>query len=537
MVPGDLKAHSIAFIKRTRFVHLDKIDQNVPVYASIIQVINVGYAGHDFSPYELAQNYVQNCFIPLFANTKVLESLTRTIISDKDKQNFQSLMKQLSEVSTSLIRCQQNHEVPEIILNFDPEVKLRAVKARETGKDIDIAEFESLLDDSNFINNLAAGVQKWKEDIEAVRKTDFDLSSGTTLQEMNYWISRERAFSIIDQQMKFPEVKITLDILKARRRVHVTSAFENDIQSNFTKDSKATENIANFMREISISELLSASDSLSLIQAVNNIFQTLRRAPTLEGYETIRCYKLIEAVARDLKNVLVKILVDLDVLNCDYEELSTIEKNSNSVFNKFNENYGFFKTNLKKLRNDRGSYNCSFDYLPLKSRLESIFKFRKEHKELQDVINTIVQSAESQESEISFLSTKDIDDACIVFKNVDALDLTPEGENKWKNALAAYSQKIDKVETSITAKLRDQLGKANTAKDMFRIFSKFNSLLTRPRIRGAIEEYQSTLLKTVYQDIFNLKQKFLRNYVNTDAAKICATRDIVPSAGSIIWLK
>lgn len=88
MVPGDLKAHSIAFIKRTRFIHFDKLEQTPPQYSAILQVINVGYAGHDFSPYELAQNYVQNCFIPLFNNTKFLEGMTRTIISDIDKLNF-----------------------------------------------------------------------------------------------------------------------------------------------------------------------------------------------------------------------------------------------------------------------------------------------------------------------------------------------------------------------------------------------------------------------------------------------------------------
>jgi dynein heavy chain 1 len=42
------------------------------------------------------------------------------------------------------------------------------------------------------------------------------------------------------------------------------------------------------------------------------------------------------------------------------------------------------------------------------------------------------------------------------------------------------------VESTITAKLRDSLGSATNAKDMFRIFGKFNKLFLRPRIKGAI---------------------------------------------------
>lgn len=50
---------------------------------------------------------------------------------------------------------------------------------------------------------------------------------------------------------------------------------------------------------------------------------------------------------------------------------------------------------------------------------------------------------------------------------------------------------------------------------MFRIFSKFNGLFFRPRIKSAIEEYQSQLLKTVKESINLLDKKFLQSYVET----------------------
>ena len=71
-----------------------------------------------------------------------------------------------------------------------------------------------------------------------------------------------------------------------------------------------------------------------------------------------------------------------------------------------------------------------------------------------------------------------------------------------------YEERIDRVETRITARLRDQLGTAKNANEMFRIFSRFNALFVRQRIRGAIREYQKLLIGLVKDDIEKLHDKF-----------------------------
>ena len=74
--------------------------------------------------------------------------------------------------------------------------------------------------------------------------------------------------------------------------------------------------------------------------------------------------------------------------------------------------------------------------------------------------------------------------------------------------LFRYDERIDRVETRITARLRDQLGTAKNANEMFRIFSRFNALFVRPHIRGAIREYQTQLMQRVKDDIEALHEKF-----------------------------
>ena len=84
---------------------------------------------------------------------------------------------------------------------------------------------------------------------------------------------------------------------------------------------------------------------------------------------------------------------------------------------------------------------------------------------------------------------------------------TPEGNEIWVAAENAYNERVARVENQIIARLRDRLGTARNANEMFRVFSKFNALFVRPKIRGAIQEYQTQLIDSVKEDIKRLHDK------------------------------
>ena len=86
--------------------------------------------------------------------------------------------------------------------------------------------------------------------------------------------------------------------------------------------------------------------------------------------------------------------------------------------------------------------------------------------------------------------------------------------------LCRYAERIDVVETRIAAHLRDQLGTAKNANEMFRIFSRYNALFVRPHIQGAIREYQTQLIQRVKEDIDGLHQKF-----KVQSGCICGARE------------
>ena len=77
-----------------------------------------------------------------------------------------------------------------------------------------------------------------------------------------------------------------------------------------------------------------------------------------------------------------------------------------------------------------------------------------------------------------------------------------------RHLFCRYDERIDRVETRIAARLRDQLGTAKSANEMFRIFSRYNALFVRSHIRGAIREYQTQLIQRVKDDIESLHNKF-----------------------------
>ena len=149
----------------------------------------------------------------------------------------------------------------------------------------------------------------------------------------------------------------------------------------------------------------------------------------------------------------------------------------------------------------------------------------------------MIEDIIARSSDKGFLSVNDIEKGYNSFKGINVLDTSKEGNDALERCEKEFYHHIDIAETYITKRLREKLGSATNANEMFRIFSKFNGLFFRPRIKSAIEEYQSQLLKTVKDGINFLDKKFLQSYDRTENRKICRVRNIPENPGKIIWAK
>ena len=114
------------------------------------------------------------------------------------------------------------------------------------------------------------------------------------------------------------------------------------------------------------------------------------------------------------------------------------------------------------------------------------------------------------------------------------MDITKEGQEVWDTAKKAYELSTSKIESQLTALLKQKLEKTTTANEMFQVFNDYNQLLMRPKIKGTVAQYQSQLLIQVERDIDVLKKKLL-NQERMDKT-LNVTRDIPEISEKIVWM-
>ena len=124
---------------------------------------------------------------------------------------------------------QQNVEIPEIVLSFHPAISAAIVSAQSSGHRPTVESIESgLLGDTAFLNKLQGEVNSWIKEIQNVTKLNRDVASGTASQEVNFWLSMEKALESIEEQLKSEPIVLTLDILRHAKRFHATVSFIAD---------------------------------------------------------------------------------------------------------------------------------------------------------------------------------------------------------------------------------------------------------------------------------------------------------------------
>jgi dynein heavy chain 1 len=512
------------------------------------------------SPFETLHAYVQDAINPFF-NSFVQQSRREESESDK---LVTSVQKNMNELAVGLLHLQQNIAIPEISLPIHPIIAKAVEKAAEADRKPLVEDVQEHISDATFLNFLQKQVALWTKEIRKVTTMQRDVSSGTALQEVSFWINMEHALMRVRNKRESPEVVLTLEVLKAGKRFHTTLSFDSDTGLRTIQDRVTDYNI--LMKDFPLKELL-AADSLLVIEDVikNSIFTHLKKIRHT-NYPTERAVGLVEAISRDLLNQLLKCLSTHKLMIVTYKEFEEVNLAVVKVFTTWDEQFEMFTTQLRDLAKKKKGETMKFHFKynlmhkKLEARFVQLKEFRHQHEQLQSVICRVLKLAQQAKSlkqqgastpasndimsgeeqlldEEEFLAVKEVRLAYDNVKVVDCLDLSADGTASWDTALKRYEERIDRVETRIAARLRDQLGSARNANEMFRIFSRYNSLFIRPHIRGAIREYQAQLMQRVKEDIEKLHVKFKMQYNKTHTYALCSMLDIPPISSSIMWAR
>ncbi|CAB3376335.1 Hypothetical predicted protein [Cloeon dipterum] len=542
------KMTSLVCLKRFAVIEADK---SVP---SQLRVMNLS----EDSPYETLHAFISGAVAPFF-KSYIKESGRSDREGDKMAP---SVEKKIAELEMGLLHLQQNIDIPEISLIVHATVSATIKRiAEQEDRKAKVADFGERTEDSTFLNQLQNGVNRWIKEIQKVTKLDRDPSSGTALQEISFWLNLERALLRIQEKRESLEVALTLDILKHGKRFHATVSFDTDTG---LKQALATVNDYNpLMKDFPINDLLSATELDRIRVALTAIFSHLRKIRSTK-YPIQRCLRLVEAISRDLMAQLLKVLGTRRLMHIPFDDFDKVMSKCYEVFTCWDDEYdklqGLLRDIVKKKRDEhlKMVWRVQPAHKKLQIRMEHMRRFRRQHEQLRTVIvrvlrptgkqgdnQAITQGEEGQQPGKEYLSLEANDASAIEevnvayenVKEVDCLDITREGNEAWEAAVRRYEERIDRVEARITARLRDQLGTAKNANEMFRIFSRFNALFVRPHIRGAIREYQTQLIQRVKDDIEALHEKFKVQYPQSKASRMSGVHDLPPVSGSIIWAR
>ncbi|KAJ3727228.1 dynein heavy chain, N-terminal region 1-domain-containing protein [Lentinula guzmanii] len=456
------------------------------------------------------------------------------------KMGIPMTKKKFAELELSLLHLQQNVEIPETHLTIHPVIQRAVEQAQAAGTRPNLSYIPTkTLNDSTFLNTLHAHVNSWIKSIQAVTKLTRDVASGTASQEINFWLSLERALEGIEAQLRSDEVTMVMDCLRNAKRFHATVSF---IADTGLKD--ATDIVHKYnqlMKDFPLNELLSATDLDKIQESLVLIFSHMNRKLRLSPYPIRRALPLVEAISRDFNDQLLRILISYRLPYTPYETFDRLLSQTTNIFRTWDDQIKEFTNVARDVTRKRSERFIPIKIIPAHAKLQERTRYlrdwRKQHEQLA-VMTGPTKGLGSAGMDIGGMDMEEeVKEAYEVVKRIDVLDVSVEGTEIWVAAENAYNERVSRVENQIIARLRDRLGTARNANEMFRVFSKFNALFVRPKIRGAIQEYQTQLIDSVKEDIKHLHDKFKTQYRYSEAFHMSQMRDLPPIAGAIIWAR
>jgi dynein heavy chain 1 len=493
------------------------IPLNAQVHISTLPgfIFSNNAASQDGTPYEFLQSHIQSTVEPYFDNYTKSQRTSTSAYSKGDndaRTGISAAKKKMAELALSFGHLQQNAEIPELLLPLHPLIQIALEDAENRGQKPSPEQIPSqTLQDSSFLNGLQATVNGWIKSIQTITKTSRDVSTGTAGQEINFWLSMENRLQDIERQLGSPGVRLTLDVLKNAKRFQATVSFSAD--TGLKESTDLVQKYNQLMREFPLDQLLSATSLQAVQEAINSIFGHMNKKLRICPYPVRRALPLVEAISGDLNEKIHKLLHGKTLMHMDYPEFQAIMAVAESIWKTWEENVKEFTNVAREVTRRRNEkfipIKISAKHKETEERIRYITTFRKNHEQLQRTIVNVLgsQSSFSDGShgketviieEIGDVdAVKEVKEAYDVLKDVDVLDVSAEGTRLFEQAEQKYNERTSRVENSIIARLRDRLGTAKTASEMFRVFAKFNPLFVRPKIRGAISEYQSQLIENV----------------------------------------
>eukprot|EP01065_Artemidia_motanka_P046736 TRINITY_DN7156_c0_g1_i1.p1 TRINITY_DN7156_c0_g1~~TRINITY_DN7156_c0_g1_i1.p1 ORF type:complete len:4841 (+),score=1881.44 TRINITY_DN7156_c0_g1_i1:123-14645(+) len=383
-------------------------------------------------------------------------------------------------------------------------------------------------------------------EMEAKRKTSVLTNAR---DEIQFWKNLSDALSDIQRQLGHKGWAVQIDLLRRSGRIFLTGVQALEVECGLQECSKNVREYLHILHDFPVNKLLQAKSIDAMSAAVTEIYDHIRKHLKTTKFPVLRIMNLIDAVTRDFNKQLLKLLSPQGLLDLDFDDFERETRGCEVLFSDWTTSYRRFNEDAKKqARRQQGTGKSApsgvqMGHLPLKQRIECVITYRRGHQKFVQVLKEVMPAGQHPAE----LGGGQMDALAEMAKAYDSvkttvgdrlLDVTDDGQCVWDRAHRTYEDRVNKVEEHITEKLKDRLTNAQTATEMFRVFSKFNPLTSnRQKIRSAIQQYQGALILKVSEDVQMLREKFTDKYEASEARSMARVRDVPKVSGNIIWAK
>lgn len=465
----------------------------------------------------------------------------------------------IRELELALEQCQRGTSIPRVILPFPTELERAAALTSSNALKVHLEKFNASHVDQlfaelglaramgdlpdakeEFASEVNKSARHWPTEINRLtRLIDSSPYSGNAETETSFWKNLEaRLLEVKDQLENSSIILLTKIVLKRTNRV--SEQLIRESEAELDRSLELVQVSVAFLRDFPMDELLTSSDlHPKLSRSVASCLQHFSRLKH-SRYNFSRAVCLLETLGSATLQKVIALMKEKMIMQCSIEDLRKVKKHSDEVFLAWDSQFAAQRLVLKdvaKRRNEK-FIPPQIDQISLLSkRFGQVVEFREQHERLLSVFSAVLHG---QENDV----VSELNEAWqIVLNQTSAnsdivLDITSAGGTAvWNNVRSMYEKRLEKAEERITRLLEDRLSSADSADDMFRIFSTFNALFFRPAIRNAVNSFRATLVKNVREDVKRLQEKFRLRY-DESLEKITANiRDIPPLSGRIIWAR
>ena len=258
------------------------------------------------------------------------------------------------------------------------------------------------------------------------------------------------------------------------------------------------------MKDFPLNELLSAPDVDKIQEALGLIFAHVNRKMRLSPYPIRRALPLMEAISRDFNDQLLRILTSHRLLYTPYETFERLLSQTTTIFRTWDDLIKEFTNVAREVTRKRSErptrIKVESAHAKLQERTRYLREWRRQHEQLA-VMTGPTKGLGGVGVEVGGMDMEEeVKEAYEVMKRIDVLDVSTgepsipgvhvslahqkrtDGTEIWVAAENAYNERVARVENQIISRLRDRLGTARNANEMFRVFSKFNALFVRPKV-------------------------------------------------------